>query len=200
MTAGAKHEYDALPRWESVEDDHALAIRSRENRELFGVLYDRYVDRIYGYCYRRLQSHAAAEDATSQTFLKALTAIRSYREDATSFRAWLFRIAHNVIVDMWRAHRPMLGLDNAFDVAASGTSPEDQALESESSRELYALVSQLPEEQIEIVHLRLAGMTDREIADVLGKSHGAIRIAQHRAIKRLKELAQSSNATTRTTP
>ena len=198
MAAVADLENDAHPVF--GDDDHSLAVRSRENRELFGVLYDRYVDRIYGYCYRRLQTHAAAEDATSQTFLKALAALPGYRDDATSFRAWLFRIAHNVIIDIWRSHRPTIGLDYAHDLETTDSGPETTALRNESGRELYDLLDQLPDDQAHIVQLRLSGMTDREIADVLGKSYGAIRIAQHRAIKRLKELAQSSNATTRTTP
>lgn len=183
--------------WSSVTD-HDLAVRAKQNRELFGELYDRYVDRIYGYCYRRLQTHAAAEDATSQTFLKALSSLSGYRDDATSFRSWLFAIAHNVIVDIWRSSKPTSELVEMADFSMRESDPEELVLTSERDRELYDLVDCLPDEQAQVIHLRLGGLTDLEIAEVLGRSRGAIRVAQHRAIKRLKELAKSNFGTTRT--
>lgn len=175
------------------EDDAALALRARADRAAFGILYDRYVDRIYGYCYWRLQTHAGAEDATSQTFLKALAALASYRPETASFRAWLFTIASRVVIDTYRARRPTTGLDDAAEVRSAESGPEQLALAAETRREVTALLAHLPDEQSHLVQLRLAGLTDREIAAVLGKSHGAVRVAQHRALKRLRELAAAGH-------
>jgi RNA polymerase sigma-70 factor (ECF subfamily) len=182
-----------------VEDEErALAVRARVDRASFGVLYDRYVDRIYAYCYRRLQTREAAEDATSDTFLKAIAAIGKYRPEAGSFRAWLFTIAHRVVIDAWRGARPHAPLDGIGDIPEAGAGPEHLALAREASRDLYALVALLPDDQANVVQLRLAGLTDREIGEALGRSHGAIRIAQHRAIKRLQALAANGTQMTRT--
>lgn len=175
--------------WSSVTD-HDLAVRAKQNRGLFGELYDRYVDRIYGYCYRRLQTHAAAEDATSQTFLKAFSSLPGYRDDATSFRSWLFAIAHNVIVDTWRSSKPTSELGEMADASTRESDPEELVLASERDQELYDLVGRLPDEQAHLIYLRLGGLTDHEIAEVLCRSHGAVRVSQHRAIRRLKSLSE----------
>ena len=189
---------ETVPDWTVDDDDAAWALRARSDRAAFGVLYDRYVDRIYSYCRRRLQTQEAAEDATSQTFLKALAAIPRYRPEAGSFRAWLFTIASRVVIDSFRRGKPVAPLEGAAEVRDPEPGPEHQAIEREASRELYALVDRLPDEQANLIQLRLAGLTDREIAEVLGRSYGAIRVAQHRAIKRLQELAMGDSATRRT--
>ena len=184
-------------RWRP-DDDHQLALAAKADPERFGVLYDRYVDRIYGYCYRRLQTRAGAEDATGQTFLKAFAGLGGYREDATSFRAWLFAIAHHAVIDAWRAGHMESSLDVTAEQRTVGPGPEETALASEADRELYALVRQLPADQMHLIQLRLSGLTDREIAAVLGRSFGAVRTAQHRAIQRLRTLSGAGHQTTRT--
>ena len=191
---------ETVPDWTVDDDDAAWALRARSDRAAFGVLYDRYVDRIYAYCRRRLQTQEAAEDATSQTFLKALAAIPRYRLEAGSFRAWLFTIANRVVIDGFRRGKPEAPLEGAAEVRDPEPGPERQAIERETGRELYALVDRLPDEQANLIQLRLAGLTDRQIAGVLGRSYGAIRVAQHRAIKRLQELAKDGSATKRTRP
>jgi len=191
---------DAVPDGMADEDDAVWAVRARADRAAFGVLYDRYVDRIYAYCRRRLQTQEAAEDATSQTFLKALAAIPRYRPEAGSFRAWLFTIANRVVIDGFRRGKPTTALDDAVEVRDPDPRPERVAIERETSRELYALVERLPDEQANLIQLRLAGLTDREIAEVLASSYGAIRVAQHRAIKRLQELATNASAMRGTRP
>ena len=180
------------------EDERLLAVRSRVDRDSFALLYDRYVNRIYGYCFRRLQTREHAEDATSETFLKAIASIATYRPEAGSFRAWLFTIAHRVVIDAWRKARPELSLEGIGEIPEIGVSPEHLAIARDRSRDLAALVALLPVDQANVVQLRLAGLTDREIAVVLGRSHGAIRTAQHRAIKRLQELARAGDHTMRT--
>src|SRR6266508_1165199 len=95
----------------AIEDDAVLVVRAKADRQAFAPLYLRYVDPIYRYCYRRLGTTEAAADATSQTFAKALNGLPGCRE--TAFRSWLFAIAHNVLVDSFRAQPPDLPLDAA---------------------------------------------------------------------------------------
>jgi RNA polymerase sigma-70 factor (ECF subfamily) len=170
-------------------DDETVLRAAKTEPERFGLLYDRYVDRIYAYCYRRLQSRARAEDATSQVFLRAFAGLLGYEDGRTTFRSWLFAIAHRVVVDSYRDARGELSLDVADTLRTPGPGPEEYVVATEADRELYALIHQLPEEHQHLIQLRLSGLTDREIADILGKSHGAVRTAQHRVLHRLRTLS-----------
>ena len=95
-----------------VPTDAALVAAAQADPRAFLALYERYADRIYGYCHARLGSREAAEDATSEVFTKALAAIGRYQD--ACFAAWLFRIAHNVVADTYR-RRPVAPLDIALD-------------------------------------------------------------------------------------
>ena len=100
------------PQWSGITSDEELvALAQRDQREAFGVLYDRYLPRVYGYCYRLLEEREAAEDANTDVFMRALSALPTYH--AGSFRSWLFTIAHNVITDALRRRRPTVSLDAA---------------------------------------------------------------------------------------
>ncbi|MBN9011509.1 MAG: sigma-70 family RNA polymerase sigma factor, partial [Rhizobiales bacterium] len=110
--------------------------------------------------------------------------------DDCCFRAWLFAIANNVIVDRTRSPRPLeRPLDDALYVADPQRGPEAAALASEAARELAALLDRLPADQRRVVELRLAGLTGPEIASVLGRSHDAVKKLQGRAIAKLRDLA-----------
>jgi RNA polymerase sigma-70 factor (ECF subfamily) len=181
---------DAI-NWSQV-DDLTLAHRVASDRACFGILYDRYVDRIYGFCLNRLQDREAAEDATSQTFLKALAALHSKPPRGGSIKSFLFTIAWHVIVDGYRT-QSTIPLTDASDRPEPDGGPEDRALHSERGRELRDLARQLSPDQQDVIYLRLADLSDQEIADVLGKGHGAIRSLQHRAVKQLRALYTQQN-------
>lgn len=177
------------------EASEARLVRlAKSDRRAFAGLYARYVNGVYGYAERCLGDPARAEDATSTTFLKALQAIGTC--DERRFRSWLFAIAHNVIADVRRSERPMRPLDEAEVVPDRSASafPEDRALERDASDALRAILCYLPAEQREVVELRLAGLSDREIAHVVGRSHGAVRTSQYRAIQRLRLLCLPATA------
>ena len=162
-----------------------VALAKRDPRA-FAPLYARYFDPVYRYCYRRLGHREAAADATAQVFTKALAALPRYREDAPSFRSWLFAIAHNVIVDDLRARRPVAPLSEAARIAAASPTPEAAVLTEEAGCVVHALLASLPPEQRHILELRLAGLTGPEIAAALGRSLGSVKIAQVRAFARLR--------------
>jgi RNA polymerase sigma-70 factor (ECF subfamily) len=163
-----------------------VVVLAKRDPRAFAPLYARYFDPVYRYCYRRLGHPEAAADATAQVFAKALAALPRYREDAPSFRSWLFAIAHNVIVDDLRARRPAAPMDAAAHIAAPGPSPEEAVLSDEAGCTVRALLASLPPDQRQILELRLAGLTGPEIAAALGRSLGAVKIAQVRAFARLR--------------
>jgi RNA polymerase sigma factor (sigma-70 family) len=168
------------------DEDARLVVLAKADPRAFAPLYARYFDPVYRYCYRRLGHPEAAADAAAQVFAKALAALPGYREDAPSFRSWLFAIAHNVITDDLRARRPVAPMEAAAQVAATGPSPEEVALTNEAGCMVRALLASLPADQRQILELRLAGLTGPEIAAALGRSLGAVKIAQVRAFARLR--------------
>jgi len=178
-------------------EERDLALRARTDRDAFGALYDRYLPLVHAYCYRRLGNREAAEDATSLVFAKALAAIGRFREDAPSFRAWIFAIAHNVVVDEARARRPLVRLEAgmAGEPAGLDAGPEDLAVRGADLARLRSLLAEVPPEAARMVELRLAGLSDKEIAHVLGRSPGAVRVAMHRAIGRLRQLMDPRETT-----
>lgn len=167
------------------ETDSVLVARAQHDRLAFAALYDRYFDPLYRYCYVRLGSKDRAEDAVHQIFLRALEAVDRYQE-AGRFRSWLFTIAHNVVADELRA-RPQgvadLGLIIAIDPTAG---PEADALAAAERRTLASALALLPNDQRRAIELRLAGLTGREIAAELGRSHEAAKMLQQRALTRLR--------------
>lgn len=183
-------EESTLPQG-TGEADALLVSRVQQDPAAFAELYRRYLNPIYGYCWRRLGSREAAEDATSQIFLKALGALPQYRGDHT-FRSWLFTIAHNVVVDHYRAHRPDRPLDEAVNVSDHHQSPEDLAVAAADAAAMRAMLGNLTPDQARVIELRLAGLSESEIARVLNRRPGSVRATQFRALGRLRTLLGAS--------
>lgn len=152
----------------------------------FARLYDAYFDPIYWYCRGRLGDASAAEDAASTVFARALAAGPRY--DDPALRSWLFRIAHNVVVNSFRAARPSAPLESAFDLPDSCPLPDAIVVADEDRDHLLGALGRLPDEQRQVVSLRMAGLSGPEIAQVLGRSHGAVKMLQLRAFSRLRRL------------
>lgn len=172
-----------------AEDDLVLVARAQHEAQAFGVLYDRYLDAIYGYCVLRLGSREAAEDATSAIFSRALVGLA--RCQGPSFRAWLFGIAHHVVIDIYRSSRGDLPLNAAQDLNDPAASPEDAALANEMMHTLREALAHLTPDQRQVIELRLAGLSAAEIGVALGRTQGAVSVAQHRAMRRLRHLLTS---------
>lgn len=166
--------------------DEAIALAAQADPARFEVLYDRYVDAVHKFCRTRLGDETAAEDAASLVFLKAFEALPRFDPARGSFRAWLFTIVFTVVVDQQRARlrHPEAPLDHADWRPADEATPEERLLARETQRSVSAAVASLSEEQRAVVELRPAGLSGTEISVVTGRSHGAVRSAQHRALRR----------------
>jgi RNA polymerase sigma-70 factor, ECF subfamily len=165
--------------------DHvaSLAERAVTDREAFGELYDLFAVRIFRYCYRRTGNRESAEDAMSQTFTRALAAMPRFA--GGSFPAWLFTIAHNVLINQARKP-PFLPLPNEDRSIDPDPGPEETALIKEERSRIVRLLQKVPTDQRRVVELRLAGLTGAEIAEVMGKSIPAIKMLQLRAMRSLR--------------
>jgi RNA polymerase sigma-70 factor (ECF subfamily) len=167
-------------------DEPAQIALAQRDPAAFAPLYEHYADDVYRYCYRRLGNPEAAADATSRVFARALSALPRYHD--RSFRSWLFTIAHHTVVDAWRTTRVEARLDLTAGRADSGPGPEEVALREDAGREVRALLGQLPSDQRHVVELRLAGLTNQEMAATLGRSVAATKMLQVRALARLRTL------------
>ncbi len=168
------------------EDDAALVAAARAHPPAFTYLYRRYFAPIYRYCYLRLGDHAAAEDACSEVFLKAVANFATYRDG--EFAAWLFRIARNTVIDMQRRQRPTAPVEAIDTLADPAPGPEDDAIQRASHDELRAALALLSEEQRTVLELQLASWRSEQIGAALGRSAGTVRMIRFRAFARLREM------------
>ncbi|HVF05221.1 MAG TPA: sigma-70 family RNA polymerase sigma factor [Frankiaceae bacterium] len=161
------------------------------NADAFGQLYDRYVDTIFRYVYYRVGSQPLAEDLVSETFLRALRRITSFTWQGRDFGAWLVTIARNLITDYYKSSRYKLEAPTGEMLDADRTvdGPENLVLDSLTNVTLLRAVKMLGAEQQECVVLRfLQGFSVTETALAMGKTDGAIKALQYRAVQSLKKL------------
>ena len=155
----------------------------RGNVDAFGGLYDLYVDRVYRHVYYRIGNVADAQDLTQQVFLKAWQAIGRYRKTKSPFLAWLMTISHNIVVDFYRTKKDKTDFENDITPDDLESSPEQVAEAKFGQKRLRRAILQLRGDMQQVVLLRLIeGFQFKEIASLLGKSEGAIRVILHRAL------------------
>ena len=155
--------------------------------DALGQLYDTYRDRVARFATGRLGDAEKAEDVTSETFEAVLRNLGAYRP-GTDFEAWLFTIAHRRVTDMFRrrSRRHEVALDETVQAAVGG--PEEAVLAAERRAEVAGAFRRLRADQQEVLALRvLGGLSATQAGEVLGKSEGAVRVAQHRALRSLRE-------------
>src|SRR5262245_22671120 len=131
----------------SRDDERELVERAKRDPRDFGALYDRHFQQIYRFVYSRVREQTAAEDVTSEVFMKALKAMPRYQDTGRPFAAWLYQIAVNAIADRYRTLRAAQPLDDFHDLSIAGPALEDLAAHRDEVRRIWGLVAGLPHQQ-----------------------------------------------------
>lgn len=182
---------------ESVESDPTdkswdLVRAAQEgDTDSFGLLYDRYVDVVFRYVLFRVGDRPLAEDVTSETFLRALRGIGSVSYQGRDVGAWFVTIARNIVYDHVKSSRYRLEITTAelADNHEVTGGPEQEVLTDTANAELLRCVGKLGKDQRECIILRfIQGLSVAETAVRMGRSEGAIKALQHRAVRRLAQL------------
>ncbi len=170
-----------------AEDARLIEQVQANDPAALGEVYDRYATKIYTYLYHRLGDRPLAEDLTSEVFLRMLEAARSRRFAQTSLSGWLYRIAHNLVVDHHRRRAETVPLDAGL--VSSQDSPAGSVEARLAQEELRQALEHLTEDQQQVIYLRFGeGLTAKQVAQVLGKPETAVWSLQHRALARLQRI------------
>ena len=159
------------------------------DREALEELYLLHFDRIYSYLHMSVGNRHDAEDLTTQTFMKMLESIKRFRWQSAPFSAWLFRIAHNLAMDHFRASRRWQPEEEVPEpVGESEPSAEAAAFQSIGRQSMLELIEGLSQEQKQVLTLKFVfNLPNGEVATILGKTEGAIKSLQHRALVSLQK-------------
>ncbi|MDQ2911426.1 MAG: sigma-70 family RNA polymerase sigma factor [Actinomycetota bacterium] len=159
------------------------------DREALEALYLLHFERIYGYLHMSVGNRHDAEDLTTQTFLKMLEAIGRFRWRSAPFSAWLFRIAHNLAMDHFRATKRWQPEEEVPELeGAEESSAEEKALESIGTHSMLELIENLSLDQQQVLTLKFVfNFSNGEAATILDKSEGAVKSLQHRALASLQK-------------
>jgi RNA polymerase sigma-70 factor (ECF subfamily) len=166
-----------------------VELAQQGDREALEALYLLHFDRIYGYLHISVGNRHDAEDLTTQTFLKMLEAIGRFRWRSSPFSAWLFRIAHNLAMDHFRATKRWQPEEEVPEPeGAEESSAEDEALQSIGRRSMLELIENLSHEQQQVLTLKFVfNFSNGEAATILDKTEGAVKSLQHRALVSLQK-------------
>lgn len=171
-------------------DDIELIRRAAIDPGAFGELYERHVKRIYNYIYYRTGNHHDAEDLTERVFHRAMQHIARYQDRGVPFSAWLYRIAHNLVVN-WhrdRKRRRILPLDALIVSTLKSEAPEHLTEQREEQAMLLKAIRRLPQERQQLLVLKFADrLSNAEIGRVMGRSEGAVKSLYHRTLIALRD-------------
>jgi RNA polymerase sigma-70 factor, ECF subfamily len=186
---------DTVSTVSGVDPDVVEQVRMAQegSAHAFALLYDRYVDQIFGYVYHRVGHRQTAEDLVSDVFLRALRRISTFKWQGVDFGAWLMTIARNRVHDHFKSAKFRLEatVEEVFDtpVQNSDDNPEQALLSSDLTQQVHDAIRQLKGEQAEVLYLRfIQHLNVAETAAVMGKTDGAIKALQYRALKSLAKL------------
>jgi RNA polymerase sigma-70 factor (ECF subfamily) len=174
-----------------ISEEKLIQQAVKGNKRAFGRLYETYLDQIYRYVYYRVSDHQEAEDLTEMTFLKVWETIPKLKDQDVirNFRAWIYRIAHNLVIDHYRKKKPEYQMDGHMDVPSADQTLETGFQEKEQGKHLKEAISQLePTMQSVIIARFINQLSHAETAIALNLKEGHVRVLQYRALKKLRTL------------
>lgn len=168
-------------------EEDILIAKARDDIREFEPLYEAYFEKIYQYVFHRTSNHAVTEDIVQQTFLKAIENFHSYHSQGYSFGSWLYRIAHNLVVDEY-AKKKHLSLDEAVEHGNDQDHLMLDAVDNSIDRQrLTACISELPPHYQDVVELKKQGLKVAHISEILEKTESAVKVTFFRAVKMLRD-------------
>lgn len=174
----------------NVNDAQLVEACQRGDTDAFGRLYDAYVRRIYDFIYYRTHHRETAEDLASDVFMKAFAKIGDFDGRKGTFSSWLYRIARNRVIDHYRTDKKTDDIDDVWDLLQSDADVARDAETRERLREVETYLAALPAAQRDIVIMRAwDGLSYAEIAETIGKSESACKMAFSRAVAALRKNA-----------
>jgi RNA polymerase sigma-70 factor (ECF subfamily) len=173
-----------------VEEGELISLATDGNSEAFGALYERYIDQIYNYIYYRTSNGKDAEDLCSRVFIRALNHIERYEDRGYPFSAWLYRIAHNLVVNWYRDQDKSneISLSDQYPPPTMDGSVEDRIERADENEALLQVIADLPEDRKELLILKhVEGLTNSEIGQIMDRTEGAIKALYHRTLESLRD-------------
>jgi len=172
-------------------DEATLVELAKTDPDAFGLLYERYVDKIYHYVYYRTGNHHDAEDLTARVFIQAMNHLPRFVQRGAPFSSWLYRIAHNLVAN-WhrdRSRRQVVSLDRLATMSRQeAEGPLQQLAQGERQGALLAAIRRLPAERQTLLILKFVEhLPNAEIGQILGRSEGAVKSLYHRTLLGLRQ-------------
>jgi RNA polymerase sigma-70 factor (ECF subfamily) len=184
-----------MPLSPDITESDLIRSVKRGDAEAYGLLYDQHVSAVYRYLYIHLSNRQDAEDLTSEVFLRAWQSLPNYDERGVPFLSYLFRVARNALIDHYRRNQRMVPeLTEEMELYLQDLRPGPAEIVSKNleNQELHRLLRDLREDYQAVLVLRfISNLTPEEIAEVMERSVGAVRVLQHRALNALRKLLRS---------
>ncbi|MDQ7026329.1 MAG: sigma-70 family RNA polymerase sigma factor [Anaerolineae bacterium] len=187
--------FNRKPKKPNYKDlsDIELVVYAKEDKEAFGEIYERYLDKIYNYIYYRTGNQQDAEDLTAKVFYRAMSHIENYVDKGVPFQAWLYRIAHNLVANFHRdkGRRKIIPLDDYIAHTLHSDAPDKQAESSEQEALLMEAIRRLPADRQQLIILKfIEQKSNQDIGEVMGRTEGAIKSLYHRTLLSLRDELQ----------
>lgn len=174
---------------EEMNELQILAKAIEGDTDAFSLLYQQYVGRIYNYVYYRTGNGFDAEDLTAKVFHRALSHIHKYEDKGVPFSAWLYRIAHNLVANWHRdnSRKKEVPLEDHISLQPHGEHPEYALVQSQETEMLLKAIRKLPSERQQLIFFKFIDrLSNAEIAEIMGRSEGAIKSLYHRTLISLR--------------
>ncbi len=175
---------------EQIPESELISLACNGDADAFGALYKKYIDQIYNYIYFRTSNTKDAEDICSRVFMRALRHIERYEDRGYPFSAWLYRIAHNLVVNWYRDRERSdeISLADQYPPPTMDGEVEDRIEQENENERLMAIIQGLPDDRKELLILKhVEGMTNTEIGQIMDRTEGAIKALYHRTLESLRD-------------
>ncbi|MCU0483192.1 MAG: sigma-70 family RNA polymerase sigma factor [Chloroflexi bacterium] len=179
----------------AIDLEGLVAAARAGDADAFAAVYEALAPRVHRYLRYRVPDPDQAEELLQQVFLQMIAALPRFEPRGLPFAAWVFRIARNAVIDAGRARRPSLPIELAHDVPSEVPGPDELAVAGDEQAGLRDALGRLPRDQHDVLVYRFyGGLSPREVAPLMDRSEGAVRVLQHRALGALRRLLEEAGA------